>query len=119
MWYDSSTCHVYVMWAELGHSQFLYVPAVLYVLKWNPALGFEFSIKSSVYGSTTVVKVSLFSTWTRSTLSVYSMCKCRNQPVQTMVFSTQTNLVFLGPVNVTMITGTRSLSTVVRCVTGV
>ena len=24
----SSACHVYVMWAELGHSHFLYVPAV-------------------------------------------------------------------------------------------
>ena len=56
----SSTCHAYVMWAELGHSHFLYVPAVLYVvttgngtgtknvLKWNRVLGFEFSIQSSV-----------------------------------------------------------------------
>ena len=25
---NSSACHVYVMWAELGHSHFLYVPAV-------------------------------------------------------------------------------------------
>ena len=32
------------------------------VLKWNRALGFEFSIQSSVYGATTVAKVSLFST---------------------------------------------------------
>ena len=29
------------------------------------ALEFEFSIQSSVYGATTVAKVSLFSTWTR------------------------------------------------------
>ena len=29
------------------------------VLKWNRALGFEFSIQSSVYGATTVAKVSL------------------------------------------------------------
>ena len=35
------------------------------VLKSNRALGFEFSIQSSVYGATTVAKVSLFSTWTR------------------------------------------------------
>ena len=34
-------------------------------------------------------------------------------------FSTQTNLVYLGLVYVTMITGTRRESTVVRCVTGV
>ena len=36
------------------------------VLKWNRALGFEVSIQSSVYGATTVAKVSLFSTWTQS-----------------------------------------------------
>ena len=73
------------MWAELGYHQFLYVPAVLNVLttgngmgtknvlKWNHALGFEFSIQDIVYGATTVAKVSLFSTWTRSTVSFYSM----------------------------------------------
>ena len=73
----SSACHAYVMWAELGHCHFLYMPAILNVvttgngegtknvLKWNRALGFEFSIQSSVYGATTVAKVSLFSTWTR------------------------------------------------------
>ena len=43
------------------------------VLKWNRALGFEFSIQSSVYGATTVVKVSLLSTWTQCTVSFYSM----------------------------------------------
>ena len=43
------------------------------VLKWNRALGFEFSIQSSVYGATTVAKVSLFPTWTRDTVSFYSM----------------------------------------------
>ena len=43
------------------------------VLKWNRALGFEFSIPSSVYGATTVAKVSLFSNWTRCTVSYYSM----------------------------------------------
>ena len=44
-----------------------------YVLKWNRVLGFEFSIQSSVYGATTVAKVSLFSTWTQSTVSFYSV----------------------------------------------
>ena len=43
------------------------------VLKWNRALGFEFSIQSSVYGTTTVAKISLFSTWTRCTVSFYTM----------------------------------------------
>ena len=74
MCHISSTCHAYVMWAELGHCHFLYVPAVLNVvttgngtgtknvLKWNHALGFELSIQFSVYGATTVAKVSLFYT---------------------------------------------------------
>ena len=56
MCHNSSACHAYVMWAELGHYHFLYVPAVLNlvtigngtgiknVLKWSRALGFEFSI---------------------------------------------------------------------------
>ena len=42
------------------------------VLKWNRVLGFEFSIQFSVYSATTVAKVSLFSTWTRCTVSFYS-----------------------------------------------
>ena len=83
--HNSSACHTYVMWAELGHCHFLDLPAVLNVittgngtgtknvLKWNRALMFEFSIHSSVYGATTVAKVSLFSTWTRSTVSFYAM----------------------------------------------
>ena len=85
MCHNSSTCHAYVMWAEIGHCHFLYVPAVLNVvttgnsmgtknvLKWNSALGFEFSIQSSVYSATTVAKVSLFSTWTQSIVRFYSM----------------------------------------------
>ena len=85
MCHISSACHAYVMWAGLGHCHFLYVPAVSNVettgngmgtknvLKWNRLFGLEFSIQSSVYGATTVAKVSLFSTWTRSTVSFYSM----------------------------------------------
>ena len=73
------------MWAELGHCYLKYVPAVVNivttgngtgtknVLKWNRALGFEFSTQSSVYGATTVPKVSLFFTWTWCTVSFYSM----------------------------------------------
>ena len=85
----NSACHAYVMWAELGHCHFLYVPAVLNVvttgngtdtknvLKLNRALGFEFSIQSSVYGATTVANVS---PWTRCTVS-FTLCKRRNGPV--------------------------------------
>ena len=82
--HNSSACHVYVMWAELGHSHFLYVPAVSNVvtngngtgtknvLKGTVRLGLSL-VSSFVYGATTVAKVSLFSTWTRSTVSFYSM----------------------------------------------
>ena len=82
----------YLMWAELDHSYFLYVPAVSNVvttgngtgsknvLKWNHALRFVLSIQSSVYGATTVAKVSPFSTWTRSTVN-FTLCKHRNRPV--------------------------------------
>ena len=53
---NSSTCYAYIMLAQLGHYHFLYVPTVLNVvttgnsmgtengIKWNRALGFEFSI---------------------------------------------------------------------------
>ena len=84
MQHNSSTCHIYIMWVELGHSHFLYMPAVSNVVtngngmstkifKRNRALGFGFRIQSSVYGTTTVAKVSLFSTWTWSTVSFYFM----------------------------------------------
>ena len=71
-----AACHVYVMWTELGHSHFLYVPAVSNVVTSGNGtrnLGFEFSVLSSVYDATTVAKVSVFSTWTQSTVSIYSM----------------------------------------------
>ena len=79
MCHNSSACHAYVMWAE-----FLYVPpfqtgngmGTKNVLKWNRVLQFVFSIRSSVYGATTVAKV----TWTRSTVS-FTLCKRRNRPV--------------------------------------
>ena len=70
---------------EVRPLPFFYVPAVLNVLtngngtntkkifKWNRALRFEFSIQSSVYGATTVAKISLFSTWTLCTVSFYFM----------------------------------------------
>ena len=75
------------------------------VLKWNRALGFEFSVQSSVYGATTVAKISLFYTWTWCTVSFKSMLTCLvlNKHWQ---FSTQTNFLYLGRVNVCMITGT-------------
>ena len=56
MCHNSSACHAYIMWAELVHYHFLYMPEVLNVVttgkgagtknvvKWNRVLGFEFSI---------------------------------------------------------------------------
>ena len=36
---NSSTCHVYVMWAELGHCHFLYVPVVSNVVTTGNSTG--------------------------------------------------------------------------------
>ena len=36
---NSSACHAYVMWAELGHCHFLYVPAVLNVVTTGNGTG--------------------------------------------------------------------------------
>ena len=47
------------------------------VFKWNRALGFEFSIQSSVYGATALAKVSLFSTLD-TVYCKFSLCKRRN-----------------------------------------
>ena len=109
------------MWAELVYCHFLYVPAVLNVettgngtgtknvLKWNCSLGFECSIQSSVYGATTVAKVSLFSTLTRCTVSFYSMLAqklTRLVVIKHRQFSTQTIFLYLGRVDFCMITGT-------------
>ena len=64
---------------------------------------------SSVYGATTVAKVSLFSTKTRSTVSFYSMYASKltrlavNKHRQ---FSTQNDFPYLGLVYASIITGT-------------
>ena len=91
MCHNSSTCMHTLMWVELSHSHFLYVPAVSHVvttgngmgtknvLKWNRALGFVFSIQSSVNGANCSESKLLF-TWTRSTVS-FTLCKRRNRPI--------------------------------------
>ena len=122
MCHNSSACHAYVMWAELGHYHFLYVPAVLNVvttgnctgmlnvLKWNCALGFEFSIhpifclqryyhsesKPILYQDTVYCKFLLHVCIEIDRLAV-------NKHWQ---FSTQTDFPYLGLVNVSIITGT-------------
>ena len=61
--HNSSSCHACILWVELGHCHFIYVPAILNLitngngtgtkkfLKWNRVLGYEFSIQSSVYSA--------------------------------------------------------------------
>ena len=44
----SSACHVYVMWAELGHSHFLYVSAVSNVVTNGNGMGTKNVLKGTV-----------------------------------------------------------------------
>ena len=46
--HNSSTCHVYVMWAELGHSHFVYVPAVSNVVTNGNGTGTKNVLKGTV-----------------------------------------------------------------------
>ena len=48
MCHNSSTCHTYVMWAELGHCHFLYVPAVLNVATTGNGTGTKNVLKGNV-----------------------------------------------------------------------
>ena len=45
---NSSTCHIYVMWAELGHSHFLYVPVVSNVVTNGNGTGTKNVLKGTV-----------------------------------------------------------------------
>ena len=95
--------------------QFLYVPAISNVVTngngtgtknvlWNRELGFVFSIQSSVYSAITVAKITTYSLPGYGLLYYVSVeidaFRCKQM-------STQTNLLYLGLVNVTMIAGTR------------
>ena len=44
----TSACHVYVIWAELGHSHFLYVPAVSNVVTNGNGTGTKNVLKGTV-----------------------------------------------------------------------
>ena len=70
------------MWAELGHSHFLYEPAVSNVVTNGNGMGTKNVLKGTVrlglclvssLLSTALAKVSLFSTWIQSTVSFYYM----------------------------------------------
>ena len=49
MCHNSSACHVYVMQAELGHSHFLYVPAVASVVTNGNGTGTKNVLKGTVH----------------------------------------------------------------------
>ena len=57
----SSACHVYVMWAELVHSYFLYVPAVSNVVTNGNGTGTKNVLKGTVHLGLSLVS-SLLST---------------------------------------------------------
>ena len=46
--HNSSACHAYVMWAEFGHSHFLYVPAVSNVVTSGNGTGTKNDLKGTV-----------------------------------------------------------------------
>ena len=39
VWYNINACHAYIMWAELGHRHFIYVPSVSNVVATGNAMG--------------------------------------------------------------------------------
>ena len=45
---ENSACHIYVMWAELGHSHFLYVPAVSNIVTNGNGTGTKKFLKGTV-----------------------------------------------------------------------
>ena len=63
----------YVMWEELSVDHFLkhsnHLKRTLKCFKMDLCASLPFNIQSSDYGATNVAKVSLYSTFTRSTLS--------------------------------------------------
>ena len=47
--HNSSACHVYELWAELGHSHFLYVPGVSNVVINGNGKGTKNVLKGTVH----------------------------------------------------------------------
>ena len=67
MYVRYSTC---ATWKEFGTAISNVITTANQALKMEPCAWVCVSIQSSVYGTTTVAKVSLFSTWMRSTIYV-------------------------------------------------
>ena len=52
---NRSTCHAYVMWAELGHSHLLCVPAVSKVVTNGNGMGTKYVFKGTVLSGLSLV----------------------------------------------------------------
>ena len=123
--HNRGACHICVMWAELGHSCFLYVPAYSNVVTNGNGMGTKNILKRTVrFGLSLVSSLlsSLHCYCSESTTTLYLetvYCKfllyvsVEINPLKHRYFITQTNLVYLGLVYVTMNTGTRNESMVV------
>ena len=118
--HNSSACLVYVMWAELGHSHFSYVPAISNVVTNGNGTGTKNVLKGTVRFGLSLVSCLLSSRRyycsESKTILYLDMVNCKFllyvsikiNPFKHRYFSTQTNLVYLGLGYVTMITGTCS-----------
>ena len=108
------------MWAELGHSHYLYVPAVSSIVTNGNGTGTKNILKGTVrFGLSLVSSLlsSLRNYCSESKTILYpdmDYCKfllnvsVESNPFKHQYFSPQTDLVYLGFGYVTMITGTRS-----------
>ena len=111
---NGSACHVYVMWAELGHSHILYVPAVSNVVTNGNGTGTTDVLKGTVRFGLSLVSSLLSSRRYYCSVSkpifyldtVY--CKfllyvsVEINLFKHRYFSSQTNLVYLCLIYVTM-----------------
>ena len=126
MYHNSSASNAYVMWAELDHSHFLYAPAVSSVVTIGNGTGTKNVLKGTVRFGLSLLSSVLSSQrhyFRESKIILYldtvyhKFLLCVSVEINQLKhrsFSTQTNLVYLGLVYVTMITGSRSESTIVQ-----
>ena len=117
---NSSACHVYVMWAELGHSHILYVSAISNVVTNGNGMGTKNVLKGTVRFGLSLVSSHLslrhYCCSESKTILYLDTVYCKfllyvgveTNPFKRRYYSTQTNLVYLGLGYVTKITGTRN-----------
>ena len=118
--HNSSACLVYIMWAELGHSHFLYVPPISNIVTNGNGMGTKNVLKGTVRFGLSLVSSLLSSRRYYCSESKTILCldtvyckfllyvSVEINLFKHRYFCTQTNLIYIGLGNVTMITGTRS-----------